>query len=219
MTLVLTAADTPLRASLRIAVRFPAEAQLTKVSLASITGSGKNAAGIILKKAKSGGAAKKGKDMLKNSAKERALGYLRYGDRTTAQMRDYLSKKGYEPEEISEAVTCLSDCGLLDDERYGRYYVQLGVEKRKSAQKIMMELRQKGIDKAKIKIWLDEYLTEEVVLANALAEARKYQQRRGLSADRADMEKIKQRLAYLGYQQNVLYKAADALRRENESEK
>lgn len=154
--------------------------------------------------------------MKENSIRERALGYLRYGDRTTAEIKEYLRKKGYEEEEISEAVAFLLDCGFIDDERYGRRYTELGVEKRKSGQKIMMELIQKGLEKDRIKVWLDEYLTEDVVMANALAEARKYKERRGLDMDKAGLDKIKQRLAYLGYGQSVLYKTADALRKESE---
>jgi regulatory protein len=151
--------------------------------------------------------------MSRDSAKERAMGYLRYGDRTIAEIRTYLEKKGFEQTEIDEAVAYLSESGLIDDERYGRRYAELGAEKRKSPQKIAMELTQKGLAKDRVKVWLDECLTAEVIFANALAEARKYKEQRELGTSRADVERIKKRLAYLGYEPNVLHKAAVSLQK------
>lgn len=78
-------------------------------------------------------------------AREAALTLLDHGDRTSAEMRDRLRKKGYS-REIADTVTgALEDAGLIDDRRYAELFTESKLEAGRGTQWIRTKLMQKGI--------------------------------------------------------------------------
>jgi regulatory protein len=80
-------------------------------------------------------------------AKERALRYLNYRDRTYQEVTEKLTAENFAPDIIEAVVTLLRSYKLLDDARYAAAYVNdrlvyggFGLEK------IKYELQQKGVD-------------------------------------------------------------------------
>ena len=56
----------------------------------------------------------------KKSAMDAALFYLGIRDRSVGEMREYLQKKQYEPEEIGSVLSRLEELRLLDDSAFAR---------------------------------------------------------------------------------------------------
>ncbi len=134
------------------------------------------------------------------------------------EMKKYLEKKGFEFDEIKEALDFLLDCQFVDDVKYTERYVNAGIEKRKSARKLTQELSQKGIAKDIISQYIQTNLTRDVSYENALAEAKKYMTKRNFGTEKTEMNKVMQRLAYLGYESSIVYKVASALRSNKDDE-
>jgi regulatory protein len=80
------------------------------------------------------------------SAFDTATYYLSFKDRTVKELTDKLKDKGYEAEEIDDAVSKLLHYGYLDDERYARAYIKDNL-KRKGINLIKRELFAKGVDR------------------------------------------------------------------------
>lgn len=88
----------------------------------------------------------------------RALYYLRYGPRTTAQMQQYLARKaGFAEEEITLAITRLVDEGYLDDTAYVESFLEARqISRPRSKRQLAAELQKKGVPRALV----DEKLSE-----------------------------------------------------------
>ncbi len=83
-----------------------------------------------------------------SKAKESAIIYLSYRDRSIAEMNRRLSKKGYPPEVIENVIHTLEETDLLNDERFALSYSSYKVEDKSwGPEKLRFELRVKGIDK------------------------------------------------------------------------
>ncbi len=78
-------------------------------------------------------------------AREAALMLLDHQDRTEAEMRDRLRKKGFSPK-IADEVTCsLTEAGLIDDRRYAELFTESKLEAGRGLRWIRTKLSQKGI--------------------------------------------------------------------------
>jgi regulatory protein len=82
--------------------------------------------------------------------RERAiqLGYRAVGtrERTVAELRTFLERKRVEPAAIDDAVTELTQAGLLDDARYAQRFAEDKRElDRWGSERIARELRRRGI--------------------------------------------------------------------------
>lgn len=77
-----------------------------------------------------------------------AYAYLNRRDRTEAELRGYLTRRGIEAAHVDAAVAELLDLGYLDDSRYARLFVE---DKRTLAewgsQRIRRGLSQRGVDR------------------------------------------------------------------------
>ncbi len=67
-------------------------------------------------------------------------------DRTVAEVRAFLERKGVAPDAIDHAVAELTDARFLDDERYARLFAEdkRGIE-RWGSQRIERDLRKRGV--------------------------------------------------------------------------
>ena len=79
-------------------------------------------------------------------ARERAAAYLNIKPRTKMQVIRYLKSKGYEEDEINDAVTELEEYRYIDDFSFSVMYFQYGFEKGRGIMRIKRELAEKGVD-------------------------------------------------------------------------
>lgn len=111
-------------------------------------------------------------------AKRPSLAYALYllgrRGRTTRELRDKLSEKKYEPEEIAETIRRLAEMGLLNDATFAENYARDKVAiYRRGRYRIGLDLLRKGVKKEDI----DNALAtieddDEMAAAQSLAAAR-----------------------------------------------
>ncbi|MFH2101910.1 MAG: RecX family transcriptional regulator [Chloroflexota bacterium] len=96
------------------------------------------------------------------TAYQKALHYLSFRPRSTAEVRQNLTKRGI-PEALVEAtILRLDKAGILNDVAFGQAWVENRNEFRpRSRAFLRMELRRKGLDDEVIQSVLDEQVDEE----------------------------------------------------------
>lgn len=77
--------------------------------------------------------------------REAALKLLDYQDRTSAELREKLLKKGFSESAVEEIVLAFEESGLVDDERYASMYAHSKLSAGKGSRWIKQKLREKGI--------------------------------------------------------------------------
>ncbi len=83
----------------------------------------------------------------KNKAKERAIKFLSYRDRSEKEMVTKLHQIGYDESIIDFVINDLKRAGLIDDERFARSYAQTKMITRPMGEYLLVrELKQKGVD-------------------------------------------------------------------------
>lgn len=87
-----------------------------------------------------------------SSAKNSALKFLSFRNRSVKEVRDYLVKKKFAPAEIAETIDNLIELKFLNDEKFAEEWVEIRTRIKPSGPiKLKFELRQKGIDEEIIK--------------------------------------------------------------------
>jgi regulatory protein len=82
----------------------------------------------------------------RQTAKDRALGLLAVRWRSREELRRRLRQAGYELDEIDQALTELSEVGLIEDSRFARELVRDQATRRLSGDRaIRSALREKGV--------------------------------------------------------------------------
>lgn len=95
-------------------------------------------------------------------AHDRALAYLAPRPRSTEEVRRYLSGKEISEPLIEAVIERLSDVGLLDDETFGRFWVDNRERFRPRGQRALRyELRQKGLDRSTVDAVLEDAELDE----------------------------------------------------------
>lgn len=108
-------------------------------------------------------------------AYDRALNYLAYRPRSSAEVSRYLAGKRVPSQVGEEVLQRLSAAGLLDDLAFARYWVENRETFRPRGRRLLrQELRQKGVDDELIAEALGEVDEEESAYQAALRQARKY---------------------------------------------
>jgi regulatory protein len=106
---------------------------------------------------------------------QKALHYLSYRPRSSAEVRQNLTKRGVSESLAEETVNRLSSAGLVNDETFARAWVENRNTFRPRGQSALrMELRRKGLSDETIQSVLDEQVDEEALAFEA---ARKYARR------------------------------------------
>ncbi len=146
------------------------------------------------------------------NVREAALRYLSFRDRTSSELKKYLSEKEFPPEEVGETIEAFLECGLLSDEKYCANYVRFAVEKGRGPLRIEKELRDKGIAVEDIRTELEAYFAEGRESEIALEYAEKM---RAGSEELSEKElaRIGRRLAAQGFHSSVLFGVIGKLRR------
>lgn len=90
-------------------------------------------------------------------AKSSAYRYLSYRQRTVREMIDYLTRKGFEQQSISNVIELLKESGFLNDESFAKAYVDDKTRLNDlGAYRLKAELRKKGIGEELIKETLSD---------------------------------------------------------------
>ena len=100
------------------------------------------------------------REVLFKRAKERCLYLLKARDRTEQEIRKRLAEGCYPEEAIEHTVAFLKEYRFVDDENYGRNYIRVHGG-RKSRRQLEFELQNKGLDREKIGLLLEEGEVDE----------------------------------------------------------
>ncbi|MCF0141484.1 MAG: regulatory protein RecX [Mogibacterium sp.] len=157
----------------------------------------------------------------KRSAFDAAADYLSRRARTCKETRDYLRKKEYSEEEISEAVNKLLEYEYLDDADYAKRYFEYGYSRMKGRRKIEAELMEKGVEASVIANACEDYFYENGAreYENALEIAQAEYERSGKNeADEKLVGKVARKLESKGYRTDDIYKVIAEMRRWKDSD-
>ncbi len=129
----------------------------------------------------------------------KAVDYLARAMKTTKQMRDYLTNKGYSQEVVEHVIQKLQGYKYLDDETYARMYAEQS-KSYKGERRIKQELLQKGISA----IQVDEQvqIDNDDQLSSATKLAQKYLKNK--ERDIKTMQKLQRFLLYRGFDFDVV---------------
>jgi len=79
-------------------------------------------------------------------AKKQALHYLKFRARSSTEMRQYLSRKGYQPPIQEKVVGWLQELGYIDDLQFSLQWIENRCRTNpRGERRLVLELRQKGI--------------------------------------------------------------------------
>lgn len=130
-------------------------------------------------------------DVLFQRARERVLFLLKSSDKTEQELRRKLEAGGYPQEAVDYAIGFLKDHRFINDQNYGRRYVEYHSE-RKSERQIQYELQKKGLDKEVIREILEEQPVDEE------AQIRAYVRKKRLKPEEMDVRERSKVMAALG---------------------
>ena len=135
-------------------------------------------------------------EILGTRAKKRAMFLLERMDRTEHQLRDKLMQNGYPAVCVDLAIDYVKKYHYIDDLRYATNYISYQ-QKRKSRQKLKIDLLTKGIDKNVIEQALDEaFDSDEQIKIRQLLEKKHYDP---MECDRKEKQKTYQYLMRRGF--------------------
>lgn len=81
-------------------------------------------------------------------ARETALGFLSYRDRSAREVQIRLESAGFDPRVVDDAVSWLKGIGYVDDARFATRYAAEKARAGWGAQRIRAELMRKGVERA-----------------------------------------------------------------------
>ncbi len=110
-----------------------------------------------------------------HEAYDRALDYLAYRPRSSAEVRRYLKQKRVAGEVVEEVVGRLTEAELLDDLAFARYWVgNREAFSPRGPRLLTQELRQKGVDYEVVAEALAEVNEQDSARRAALKQASRY---------------------------------------------
>ena len=124
----------------------------------------------------------------------KAVDYLARAMKTTKQMHDYLTKKGYATDVVDTVIQKLQGYKYLDDQAYARLYTQQS-KTHKGERRIKQELLNKGISHEQVDDEVQIHKEDQLQTAIALAE--KYLKNK--DRDIKTMQKLQRFLLYRGF--------------------
>jgi regulatory protein len=109
------------------------------------------------------------------TAYQKALHFMSYRPRSSAEVRQNLTKRGISETLVEETVNRLQRAGLINDAEFAQAWVEnRNTFQPRSKSALRMELRRKGLDEEVFQPVLDEKVDEDAL---ALEAARKYARR------------------------------------------
>lgn len=104
-------------------------------------------------------------DFLKNEterevALSKTIGFISKSQKTIKQINDYLTKKGFESEIVEYVLQKLAEYNFVDDEEFAKNFVKYKT-KSNGKRKILMELKQKGVEEETAKQSIEDFSKDE----------------------------------------------------------
>lgn len=99
-------------------------------------------------------------EVLPKRAKLRAMNLLKGRSYTSCQLLNKLTTGGYSKQHAREAVDYVASFGYVDDEQYVKDFIEYNKDK-KSKQRMLMDLQQKGISRQLFEEIWDESVGED----------------------------------------------------------
>ena len=109
----------------------------------------------------------------KLNAMEYALKLLAVRPRTEKELRRRLKKKGYQQDEVEEALQVLRESRVLDEEEFAESFIKGKMRKLYSRSWIKRELVRSGLREDEVNTLLDEFYNEEEVLSKLTERAKR----------------------------------------------
>lgn len=129
----------------------------------------------------------------------KAVDYLARAMKTTKQVRDYLTKKGYADDVTNCVIEKLQGYKYLDDQAYARMYAEQS-KTHKGERRIKQELLNKGISHADVDDQVQVDTDDQLTSATSLAQ--KYLKNK--ERDVKTMQKLQRFLLYRGFDFDVV---------------
>lgn len=129
----------------------------------------------------------------------KAVDYLARAMKTTKQVRDYLTKKGYSVDVTNCVIEKLQGYKYLDDQAYARMYVEQS-KTHKGERRIKQELLNKGISHNDVDDHVQVDADDQLTSATSLAQ--KYLKNK--QRDVKTMQKLQRFLLYRGFDFDVV---------------
>jgi regulatory protein len=146
---------------------------------------------------------------------QKALHFLSFRPRSSAEVRQNLLKHGYSESLIEKTVNRLSEAGLVNDEAFARAWVENRNTFRPSGKPALrMELRRKGLSDEIVQSVLDTQVNEETL---ALEAARKYARRLAGQGRPEFRQKLCGFLARRGFSYSVIAPVVSEVWKENQT--
>ena len=144
-------------------------------------------------------------------ARRKAMLLLEHMDRTEKGLSDRLRQAGFSREAAEDAMEYVKSYGYIDDLRYAQNYISYRIHT-KSRQMILMELQQKGIDKATAQeAWEEVACYEEPDEYSLLQETILKKYGEGSVLDEKEMRRLYGFLQRRGFRQNDIYHVLEEL--------
>lgn len=128
-------------------------------------------------------------------ALNKAVAFISKSQKSKKQVVEYLTKKGFEDDAINYAIEKLGEYKYIDDVQYAKNFVKFKT-KSSGKRKILMELKQKGVDENLAKQKIEEYSKDSEYI---LLVAQKYLKGKNLE-DLKTKQKAYRFLASKGYE-------------------
>lgn len=144
-----------------------------------------------------------------NKCFNKALNFISYQERTTGEVRKKMRELEYLNETIDLVIEEIEKLNFLDDDDYAKRYIEFKIEKMGKF-KILMKLKDKGINESIINKYLDSYTSE-----NQYKGAYKLAKKKNDSYGEISREKRYNRLAGLlnrnGYSYDIVRKILEEI--------
>ncbi|MEW5799188.1 MAG: RecX family transcriptional regulator [Bacteroidota bacterium] len=149
---------------------------------------------------------------LESSVKKTALRYRSYRPRSTKEVYEYLTKKGYDERNIESALAYLKENNLLNDEEFARMVCRDRLTLKPVGKTAMKQiLLKKGIDRTTIDEVLQKLYTADKESTLALKEAERKYKRIASLPPLAKKKKIYEHLLRRGYESSLSLKIANQM--------
>lgn len=138
------------------------------------------------------------------TVKQTALRYRSYRPRSTKEIEEYLTKKGYDGPQIASAIAFLTDHKLLNDAEFARMFCRDKMLLRPIGRQSMKQLLyRKGIDRAVVESVLQETFTGEMERELAVKEGERKLKRIRSQPALTKKKRIYEHLLRRGYEPSL----------------
>ena len=141
-------------------------------------------------------------------AKNQALKYLSYRDRSKWEITQYLQKKQHSHLVIQQTLEYLENLDYVDDQRFALQWGQFSINKKKLGRnRLYLELLNKGIDRETLENILSTLYENnlEIQLAKECA-SKKWESLKGVEADKKK-RRLFQHLKRRGFPTDIIYQS------------